>query len=74
MQELSVTNGEESRLIACVLVRRDSEFGLLRDVEKQTQILGRSLEECWGPAQMALTFSGILSTDGQRPGRARLGW
>jgi hypothetical protein len=33
-----------------VLVRRDSEFGLLRDLEKQTQILGRSLEGCWGPA------------------------
>ena len=33
-----------------VLVRRDSEFGLLRDIEKRTQILGRSLEGCWGPA------------------------
>jgi hypothetical protein len=31
-------------------VRRDSEFGLLRDIEKRTQILGRSLEGCWGPA------------------------
>jgi hypothetical protein len=33
-----------------VLVRRDSEFGLLRDLEKRTQILGSSLEGCWGPA------------------------
>jgi hypothetical protein len=32
------------------MVRRDSEFGLLRDIEKRTQILGRSLGECWGPA------------------------
>jgi len=33
-----------------VLVRRDSEFGLSRDLEKRTQILGSSLEGCWGPA------------------------
>jgi hypothetical protein len=33
-----------------VLVRRDSEFGLLRDLERRTEILGRSLEGCWGPA------------------------
>jgi hypothetical protein len=32
------------------LVRRDSEIGLLRDPEKRTQILGRSLEGSWGPA------------------------
>jgi hypothetical protein len=33
-----------------VLVRQDSEFGLLRDIEKRTPILERSLEGCWGPA------------------------
>jgi hypothetical protein len=33
-----------------VLVRRDSEFGLLRDLEKRIQILGSSLVGCWGPA------------------------
>ena len=27
-----------------------SAFGLLRDIEKRTQIFGRSLERCWGPA------------------------
>jgi hypothetical protein len=31
------------------LVRRGSEFGLLRDVEKRTQILGRSLAGVRGP-------------------------
>ncbi len=36
--------------ITVYLSVRDSEFGLLRDIEKRTQILGRSLEGCWGPA------------------------
>jgi len=29
-----------------VLVRRDSELGLWRDLEKRTQIFGRTLEGC----------------------------
>jgi hypothetical protein len=33
-----------------VPVRRDSEFGLFKDIEKRTQILVSSLEGCWGPA------------------------
>lgn len=41
-----------------VLVRRDSEFGLLRDIEKRTQVLGRSLEGCRGPAPCLPTVSG----------------
>ena len=32
-----------------VLGRRDLEYGLLGEVEKRTQILGSSLEGCWGP-------------------------
>jgi hypothetical protein len=43
-------NSELCAVSSCVLFRRDSEFGLLRDIEKRTQILVRSLEGSWGPA------------------------
>jgi hypothetical protein len=50
LQSSNAANPGDQLKHGLVLVRRDSEFGLLRDIEKRAQILGRSLEGCWGPA------------------------
>jgi hypothetical protein len=49
-QQLWAARGRLFTDCTSALVRRDSEFGLFKDIKKRAQILGRSLEGCWGPA------------------------